>query len=60
MLDVVLVNFCPLSTTAGAQLKNPALHPEGWVRIEKRGRTIDYNVSSWRNQTGEYLTRDPD
>ena len=39
------------------------------MRIEKRGRTIGYNVSSstfiylmteWRNQKGEYLTRDPD
>ena len=30
MLDAVLVNFCPLSTTAGAQLKSPLLHPEGW------------------------------
>ena len=30
MLHAVLVNFCPLSTTAGAQLKSPLLHPEGW------------------------------
>ena len=30
MLDAVLVNFCPFSTTASAQLKSPLLHPEGW------------------------------
>ena len=29
-LDAVLVNLCPLSTTADAQLKRPLLYSEGW------------------------------
>ena len=37
MLDAVLVNFCPLSTTAGAQLKSPLLHPEGWGEDWEKG-----------------------
>ena len=42
----MLVNFCPLSTTASAQLKVPHFIPRGGVRVKKRGCNIDYNVSS--------------